>query len=120
MVRALHDESAAQFGGDSGIRDEGLLESALAPPRNQHAYEPDTSTLPKLAAGYGSGIIRNHPFVDGNKRTGLLAMAVFLRLNGVELAPVEAEEVTVIMELAAGELSDEALAQWIEANSRPV
>jgi death-on-curing protein len=120
MVLALHDESAAQFGGDSGIRDEGLLESARARHRNQYSYEPDTATLPKLAAAYGSGIVRNHPFVDGNKRTGLLAMAVFSRLNGYDFDPPEAEEVAIILELAAGKLSDEALAQWVEANSRPV
>jgi death-on-curing protein len=120
MVLALHDESAAQFGGASGVRDEGLLDSALARPRNLYAYEPDTATLPKLAAAYGSGIIRNHPFVDGNKRTGLLAMAVFLRLNGHELAPDEAQEVATIVELASGELSDESLVRWVEANTRPV
>ena len=102
----------------SGIRDEWLLESALACPRNLFAYEPDTATLPKLAAAHGSGIIRNHPFVDGKKRTGLLAMAVFLRVNGYELYPDAAEEVAIILELVAGELSDESLAEWVEANSR--
>jgi death-on-curing protein len=120
MVLALHDELAAQFGGATGVRDDGLLESALARPRNLYAYEPESATLPRLAAAYGSGIIRNHPFVDGNKRTGLLAMAVFLWLNGLELDPDEAEEVATILELASGELSDDALVQWVDANTRSV
>lgn len=118
MVLALHDESLALFGGDAGVRDEGLLESAMARPRNPHAGEPDAATMPRLAAVYGSGIVRNHPCVDGNKRTGLLAMAVFLVINGYALGPAEADEVATILELASGELSDEALARWVEANCR--
>lgn len=117
MVATLHEESLARFGGTPGLRDEGLLDSALARPRQIYAYAADP-TMARLAAAYGSGIVRNHPFVDGNKRAALLAVAVFLRLNGYELDPDEADEVTTILALAAGDLTDEELAAWIEKNSR--
>ena len=116
MVVALHDESIALFGGMPGIRDEGLLDSAIARPRNRHAYEPAVG-LTRLAAAYGFGLARNHPFADGNKRIAVLAVAVFLSLNGCRFDPDEADEVRAILALAAGELDEEALARWIEENT---
>ncbi len=119
VVRALHDESIALFGGAPGLRDEGLLDSALARPRNLHAYE-ETSDVARLAAAYCSGIVRNHPFIDGNKRAGLLAAAVFIQLNGMLFEPDEAEEVAVILDLASGQLTDDQLAAWFSNNTSPV
>ncbi len=115
MVVALHEESA--FGGLAGIRDEGLLESALARPRNLHAYEPDAD-LVRLAAAYGFGLARNHPFLDGNKRVAVITVAVFLALNGRDFDPDEADEVQTVLALAGGELDEPAFAAWIEANTR--
>ena len=116
VVKALHDESVALFGGAPGLRDEGLLDSALARPRNLHAYE-GVSDIPRLAAAYCSGIVRNHPFVDGNKRTGLVAAAVFIHINGMHFEPDEVEEVAVIVALASGGLPEEQLAVWFSDNS---
>ena len=118
IVRAIHAESAAEFGGDAELRDPGLLESALDRPRNLLAYGDDPSIY-ELAAAYCTGIVRNHPFIDGNKRAGVLAAAVFLDLNGFEFRPAEAEVVTVIMVLAAGEIDDTIVAQWLADNSQP-
>ncbi len=117
MVEAIHDESLAMFGGASGLRDAGLLDSALARPMNLLLYG-DGPSLFALAAAYGAGIIRNHPFVDGNKRTGLLAISVFLALNGYGFDPAQDDEVRMILALAAGHLSDEELTVWIEQNSK--
>ncbi len=116
MVLAIHDESLATFGGAAGVRDPALLESALARPVNRYHYEPDAS-LAQLAAAYAYGIVRNHPFVDGNKRTGLLSVQAFLFLNGVRFDPEQVEEVKVFLALAAGEMSEEELARWIAANA---
>ena len=118
IVRAIHAESVAEFGGDAELRDPGLLESALDRPRNLLAYGDDPSIY-ELAAAYCAGIVRNHPFIDGNKRAGVLAAAVFLDLNGVEFRPAEAEVVTVIMALAAGEIDDAVVARWLADNSQP-
>ena len=116
MVRAIHEESLAAFGGAVGVRDEALLESAVAHPRSLFAYA-DRPTIHHLAAGYCSGIIRNHPFIDGNKRAGLLAARAFLFLNGYDFDPDEAEEVNVIVELAAGNVDDDALGKWFKGNT---
>jgi len=116
MVVALHDESLALFGGLPGIRDDGLLDSALARPRNRLAYQPDAE-LCRIAAAYGFGLVRNHPFVDGNKRIGVLAVAVFLTLNGLRFDPDEVEEVRAILDLAAGNTDEEEFAAWIAANT---
>ena len=111
VVLAVHEEQLAEHGGGSGVRDSGLLESALARPQQLAAYgEPD---LADLAAAYGYGIVRNHPFVDGNKRTGAVVMELFLALHGVELACSDAELVETILALASGDLSQEALAAWL-------
>ncbi len=119
MVLALHDEQLERFGGGRGLRDEGLLDSALARAKNRHAYEPN-ATLFQLAADYGYGIVRNHPFVDGNKRTGVISVAVFLSLNGYAFDPDQMDEVRTILALAAGEVDEEDLARWIAANCTPI
>lgn len=112
MVEAFHRESLARFGGADGIRDPGLLESALSRPQNIHAYEPDAD-LYRLAAAYCAGIVKNHPFIDGNKRTGVLSAVAFLGLNGIALDFDEAMIVTMVIGLAAGEVSDDQLASWL-------
>jgi death-on-curing protein len=117
VVLAIHDEQLAEHGGQAGVRDRGLLESALARPRNQFAY--GESSLPRLAASYAFGISRNHPFLDGNKRTSLVVAELFLDLNGLGLTASDEACVTTFLRLAAGESSEDDLARWIEANSRP-
>lgn len=116
MVESFHQESLARFGGASGVRDEGLLESALARRQNRAAYEDD-ATIFALAADYCFGIVRNHPFVDGNKRAGLLSARVFLALNGYRFEPDEAITVEMIRGLAAGEVDNDTLAKWLADNS---
>lgn len=112
----LHGVSLAQFGGSSGIRDEALLDSALARPRNRFLYDSG-SDVAALAAAYGYGLALNHPFVDGNKRIAFVAVGVFLSLNGyaLEVEPIEA--IRVIFALASGEISEEELANWIRAHA---
>ncbi len=117
MVLAIHDEQLAMFGGGEGLRDAGLLDSGLARAPNRHHYNPD-ATLFELAAAYGIGIIKNHPFVDGNKRTGLISMHAFLALNGWNFDADQVEEVQTILANAAGDMEEDELGRWIEANSR--
>lgn len=112
----LHEESIATFGGASGIRDEALLDSALARARNTYAYTPDC-TLADLAASYGFGLAKNHPFIDGNKRAAFLAIGVFLAVNGLRLVADQVDAIHTILALAAGDLDEKALAAWIERNS---
>ncbi len=112
MVEAFHRESLARFGGADGIRDEGLLLSAMARAENIHAYEPDADRF-RLAAAYCTGIVKNHPFIDGNKRTGVLSAVVFLGLNGIELELKEAMIVTMVYSLAAGEIKEDQFAGWL-------
>jgi death-on-curing protein len=114
LIIAIHDEQLEQFGGPSGLRDRGLLESALARPLNQYAYGKDD--LAALAAAYGFGLAKNHPFVDGNKRTALLAIVTFLGLNGREFTASEAEAAVTMLGVASGEIDEEELARWIGAN----
>ena len=118
LVLVLHAESLSRFGGTPGIRDQGLLGSALHRPRNQFAYAEESSIF-DLAAAYCFGIVRNHPFVDGNKRAGLLAARAFLYRNGYHFEPDEAETVQMIEGLAAGSISEEELTAWIEENTTP-
>ncbi|QCI63533.1 type II toxin-antitoxin system death-on-curing family toxin [Phreatobacter stygius] len=114
LVIAMHDRQLREFGGPPGLRDAGSLESALDRPRNKWTYEaPD---LAELAAAYAFGIARNHPFVDGNKRAALLALVVFLDLNGIVFDVPEAEFAAIILALAAGEVSEAGLARWIRDN----
>ena len=115
MVLAIHAEAVRRFGGLSGTRDDALLESALERPRNRFHYNPD-STLFELAASLGLGLIKNHPFNDGNKRTGLLAMRAFLFLNHYQLDPSEADEVETMVRVAEGSVSETMLAEWLERN----
>ena len=115
VVIAMHDEQIAEHGGSLGIRDAGLLSSALARPQNQAVYgEPSVFDL---AAAYAFGIIRNHPFVDGNKRTGFLAAYVFLDLNGWELMASEAEAAAAVLALAASEMDEAGFADWLKTKS---
>ena len=108
----LHEESLAEFGGGRGLRDEGLLESALARPQNIHAYN-SASTLAELAAAYGFGIAKNHAFVDGNKRAAFLSIGLFLSINGYRLTADQAEAITIMMGVASGEINETALAAWL-------
>ncbi len=111
LIVDIHAEQLALFGGPEGIRDQGLLESALGRPQAKFAYEqPD---LADLAAAYSFGIARNHPFVDGNKRAAFAAMVVFLGLNGIDFLVPEAEATVAILSLAAGEISEGNFARWI-------
>lgn len=114
IIEAIHDEQLAIHGGAGGLRDEGMLESALDRPRNKWSYEQ--AELAELAAAYAYGVARNHPFIDGNKRTSLLALYTFLGVNGVDFDVPEAEAATMILSLAAGEVSEEGLTRWIRDN----
>jgi len=114
IIVAIHDEQLAIHGGASGLRDDGMLESALDRPKNRWAYEE--TELAELAAAYAFRIARNHPFVDGNKRTSLLALYTFLGVNGVDFVVPEAEAAAMILALAAGEVSEEGLTPWIRDN----
>ncbi|MFN3231837.1 MAG: type II toxin-antitoxin system death-on-curing family toxin [Alphaproteobacteria bacterium] len=118
MIEAFHAESLSRFGGASGLRDEGLHESALGRPQNAPAYDAEASLF-DLAALYCLGILKNHPFVDGNKRTGLLAGRVFLALNGYRFQPDEAETVHMILAAAASDANEKLLSKWFAENSVP-
>lgn len=112
----LHAESIAEHGGSDGLRDEGLLESALARAQNLAAY--GTPDVAQLAAAYGFGVARNHPFIDGNKRAALLATGLFLTLNGWRLTASQAEATLTILALAAGDLTEDAYADWLRQHTR--
>jgi death-on-curing protein len=112
---ALHEMMVAQYGGTTGLRDEGLLESALGKPQNLFAY--GNPTMADLAASYASGIVKNHPFLDGNKRTGFMMGAGFLERNGYEFFADEADAAIRTLALAAGEMTEKAYAAWLETNS---
>jgi death on curing protein len=118
MVEAFHRESLVRFGGSDGLRDEGLMLSALARPKNILAYEPKADLF-RLAAAYCTGIVKNHPFIDGNKRTGVLCAVVFLGINGVELSFDEATIVAMIYGLAASEVTELQLADWLRSSALP-
>lgn len=116
-LELLHDESLAEHGGASGLRDEGLLESALARPLNLAAYgQPDVA---ELAASYCVGLAKNHPFVDGNKRVAFLAVGLFMALNGCRLVASQADATMTMLAVAAGQISDEKLARWLREHSAP-
>jgi death on curing protein len=114
IVLDIHEEQLALFGGPNGVRDPGLLESALARPQNQFAY--GQSDLAALAAAHAFGIARNHPFVDGNKRTAFATMIVFLGLNDITFSPEPAEATAVMLALATGEIDENGLTRWIRDN----
>lgn len=109
----LHDESLAIHGGASGLRDEGLFESALARPENLAVY--GTPDVFECAAAYAFGLAKNHPFVDGNKRAAFLATGMFLRINGYRLVVTQADAVATVFALAAGDLSESDFAAWLRA-----
>lgn len=115
LILAIHDEQLAEHGGGAGVRDDGLLESALARPQNRLAYD-EAVDLATLAAAYAFGIARNHPFVDGNKRTAFVAAEVFLDLNGMTLTASDEDCVLTMLRLAAGEIEEDAFADWLRAN----
>lgn len=116
-VLVMHEEQLAEHGGAPGVRDHGLLDSALARPRNAWSYGQDD--LVALGALYAAGIMRNHPFVDGNKRTGFLAAYSFLYVNGIEIVASEAEVIVQCISLAAGEIDDAEFAAWLREHVQP-
>ncbi len=116
LIDAVHDAQIAEHGGADGLRDEGALDSALARPINLHTYG-ETDVF-RLAAAYAFGIVRNHPFVDGNKRTAFLAAYVFLHINGHEIIAGEVDAATVVLALAAGETGEDEFSEWLRRNSR--
>ncbi|SFO44156.1 death on curing protein [Bradyrhizobium sp. Ghvi] len=111
---AIHSRQLRRFGGAAGLRDEGMLRSALERPINKWRYEQ--AAMDELAAAYAFGLAKNHAFVDGNKRLSFMAMMVFLRKNGVAFSPDPAEATTIILSLAAGEVSEPNLVRWIRDN----
>ena len=117
LVLAIHDEQLARHGGAAGLRDAGLLESALARPLNLAAYnEPD---IAELAATYAIAIARNHPFIDGNKRAAFMALVLFLALNGMAFDPPEVEATITMLSMAAGDLDDPTFIAWVRRHAQP-
>jgi death on curing protein len=116
VILAYHDMLLARHGGASGIRDEGLLDSALGRPRNLYHYEKPTHF--ELAASYAFGLIKNHPFVDGNKRIGFATAVLFLEINGLRFMADEVDAVLNTLGLAAGEMKEAAFATWLKSNSK--
>jgi death on curing protein len=116
-VLAIHDRHLAFHGGAVGLRDSGLLESALARPRQHYAYSESPSII-EMAALYTAGIVRNHPFVDGNKRTGFVVGVLFVELNGFDFRASEADATQAVMGLAAGNLDEAGYAAWLQENTR--
>jgi death-on-curing protein len=115
LILAIHDEQLAEHGGSAGLRDPGLLDSALARPLNRAGYgEPDSA---ELAAVYALAIAQNHPFIDGNKRTAFVALELFLRLNGCLLTVDDAEAVVMMLAVAAGELPDDEFVAWVRLHT---
>ena len=110
-VLALQEQLISEFGGESGLRDAGLLDSALARP--QHLYTHAKPTMGELAASYAFGLVKNHPFVDGNKRIGFVTAILFLQLNGHQFGASEADAVVRTLALAAGECSEADYARWL-------
>ena len=115
VIRAVHEEQLSEHGGAAGVRDEGLLESALARPRNvAHYGQPDVA---ELAASYGHGLAKNHPFVDGNKRTAFVAAELLLALNGYKLGANDTECVLTVLALVSGELDEAGFASWLRKHT---
>lgn len=115
-VLTIHAELVREFGGKSGMRDRGLLESALA--RTKHLHLPEKADLFRLAAAYAFGVIKNHPFIDGNKRTGLVVAYAFLNINKVEITATEEEATIVMLGVADSSVEEKTLAAWFQANSK--
>lgn len=119
VVCAIHRRQLAEHGGPDGVRDLGLLESALERPRQTWSYDRAASDIPRLAARYAHGLIRNHPFVDGNKRTAYVACRLFLLLNGTDLEATKEEKFLTFMELAEGRMGEGELTAWLRARIVP-
>jgi death-on-curing protein len=117
LALVLHERLVAGFGGRAGVRDQGLLESAMARPRQIATY--GSSDIVDLAAAYAVGIIRNHPFIDGNKRVGFMLAYIFLIRNGYRLTAGEAAATRAVLDLASGDLSEHAFARWLADHSEP-
>lgn len=117
LIIAIHGAQIAEFGGASGIRDEGLLESALAQPRNHAAYTG--ADIVELAAIYALAIARNHPFIDGNKRTAYVALEFFLVRHAFRFAASDLDAVTMMLQMAAGEIGDAAFIAWVRDHAEP-
>ena len=116
VVLMLHEQSLAQFGGSAGVRAEGFLDSGLGRPQHRFAY--GKPTLFDLAASYAFGLVKNHPFIDGNKRTGFIVAVTFLELNGLRFGASEVDATVRTLALAAGEMSETAYSAWLKANSK--
>jgi death-on-curing protein len=116
VVLILHEQSLAQFGGAPGVRDEGLLDSALGKPQNLLAY--GKPSLFDLAARYAFGLVKNHPFIDGNKRAGFVVAVLFLELNGYKFQATEVDAALCTLALAAGRMKEAAYSEWLKANSK--
>jgi len=119
LIERVHDRQLAEHGGPAGVRDRGMLESALGRPRQKFAYGGLDIDLPALAAAYAFGLARNHPFVDGNKRTAAVACELFLELNGYLLVAADEDLYPVFAALAAGDLPEDQLAEWLRRHARP-
>lgn len=117
-VLAMHAELIAEHGGIEGLRDPGMLSSALARPKNRRVYGRSSSIF-DLAAVYGTGVVRNHPFIDGNKRVALMVVYAFPEMNGYRLGAPEVDAVGIMLALAAGEVDERALSGWLKQNSVP-
>ena len=118
VVLSMHEEALRLHGGAEGVRDLGLLESALTRPKNLYAYSEQAPTLAQLAASYARGIVANHPFVDGNKRTAFIVSVTFPMLNGLQLTATKEDRVLTFWALAAGEISEEQLTRWFEEKTQ--
>ena len=116
VVLTLHEQSLAQFGGSAGVRDEGLMASALGKP--PHLFACGKPTRFDLAASYAFGLVKNHPFIDGNKRTGFIVAVLFLELNGCQFFAGEVDATVRTLALAAGDMTEAAYAQWLKTNSK--
>ena len=116
MLDAIHADQIRQHGGSPGVRDGGLIDSALARPRNRLAYE-EHADLAELAASYAAGLARNHGYIDGNKRVAFMALYVFLGLNGKRLVADEADVVQVMLRVATGEMDEQHLASWLRSHT---
>jgi death-on-curing protein len=119
VVLNMHDEALMLHGGLEGVRDLGLLESALARPKNLFVYSEQPPSLARLAASYAKGIVANHPFVDGNERTAFTISVTFLKLYSLNLTATKEDRVLTFWNLAAGVISEEQLTLWFEANTAP-
>lgn len=119
LALAIHWRQLAEHGGADGVRDEGLLESALSRPRSRFAYEDQTPTIASLAASYAFGIARNHAMIDGNKRTAAVVCETFLILNGQALEASDLELYKIFLSLAAGSMTEAELSAWLTEHSRP-